>query len=223
MATTSASVLELITLRTTAPRDEVLAQQDAVISSVLTKTKGLKSLHWGFEIEEPSMLHWLIGNAHPLPLFKLVLTVRPEWDSMASHEALQSSPGYGPFVAQVQKFAEPSLVHSHITVPKAPVVEWCTVTLAADTNPKTWEAGFEALKSGLEGAEGYYGISAGWTVELQRTYQVLIGWESKEAHVSWKEKLTPKEAAEAMAMFRNGVEKVTMWHVQIGGEYKGEA
>jgi heme-degrading monooxygenase HmoA len=109
-------------------------------------------------------------------------------------------------------------VHAPVTVPKAPVIEWCTVTVSTETDTKEWEKGLEALKKALEGAEGYYGISAGWTVEVARTYQILIGWESKEAHLKWKQKLSPEEASKAMAMFRSGVDQVTMSHVKLEGE-----
>jgi heme-degrading monooxygenase HmoA len=105
-----------------------------------------------------------------------------------------------------------------VTVAKAPVIEWCTVTVSTEMDTKEWEKGLEDVKRALEGAEGYYGISTGWTVEMARTYQLLLGWESKEAHLNWKQKLSPEEAAKAMAMFRSGVDKVTLSHVKLEGE-----
>jgi hypothetical protein len=77
MATAPAPILELATLRTTVPRDEVLQLQQPAIASLFANAKGVRKLQWGFNIEDPSLLHWFVGTTTTTPFhLTTVLTQR---------------------------------------------------------------------------------------------------------------------------------------------------
>ncbi|KAF8544694.1 hypothetical protein BDD12DRAFT_872430 [Trichophaea hybrida] len=193
MATLPHPITELCTLRIKVPREEAVSQQIALIKSTLSSTPGFLGLHWSFQLEDPTILNWFI-----------------KWDSIASQEAHIASPAYGSFIAGVRSFCEPLAVRSKLEVPKAKVVEWATIYLKPETDKDEWVKGVEALKAVLEGAP---------IMENERAYVVLIGWDSKEAHLDWKKGLGEDDATKGMAMFRSsGVARVELSHVEVGGE-----
>jgi heme-degrading monooxygenase HmoA len=128
-------------------------------------------------------------------------------------------PTFGPFISSLTYFSEPSYIHASVQAPSTPCVEWVTVYLKPETEKDEWVKGLDALKEIL----GERQISAGWVAENERAFVVLIGWESKEEHLEWKERLTEQEVTQAMVMFRNeGVSKVEMCHVEVEQRFCGK-
>lgn len=106
-------------------------------------------------------------------------------------------------------------------VPDAPVIEWCTIHIGHDTVREEWEKGVDALREVLENTaadKGYRGLGAGWSLESDREFIVMIGWETKEAHTSWKAGLDADLAEKGMVLFRKGAKSVKIVHIKIEGE-----
>jgi len=65
MATLSQPIIELCTHRIKVPREEAISRQTALIRSTISNAPGFLGLHWGFQLEDPTVLNWFNGIPFP--------------------------------------------------------------------------------------------------------------------------------------------------------------
>jgi hypothetical protein len=61
MATLSQPIIELCTHRIKVPREEAISRQTALIRSTISNAPGFLGLHWGFQLEDPTVLNWFVS------------------------------------------------------------------------------------------------------------------------------------------------------------------
>ncbi|KAI5791940.1 hypothetical protein EDC01DRAFT_784752 [Geopyxis carbonaria] len=201
---------EFATFPISIPQADATPLQEASFRDNLPQVAGYHGGLWGYQIEDPTKLHWFLN-----------------WTDINAHQAYMSSPAYANLVGGIGAFSGPPSLH-HASIPlvtapmgKAPVLEWIVIQLAADTDKDEWAKGFDSLVELLDETasedRGFYGIAGGWGIENQRSFTVLIGWESKEAHTTWKENCSKELLAKGMKMFKEGVKSIELVHVKVGG------
>lgn len=99
------------------------------------------------------------------------------------------------------------------------MLEWVKVWLKEETDKAEWVKGLEPMEKLLEETargKGYYGSSSGWVKEEAGRYDLLIGWESIEAHKEWKAGQSEGRLGKVMAFLRgDDVERLEVRHVQV--------
>ncbi|KIW00372.1 uncharacterized protein PV09_08083 [Verruconis gallopava] len=132
-----------------------------------------------------------------------------EWRDIADHKRFQTNEAYGPFMEKARTVVseEPgSLVinHADLTTPisdvtSAPVVEVLLFYAAPDAgrDDELVAAVRELVDAGLKNGAAVTNVAAGWVVEplewpekfegKAKAYRVVIGWESVEKHMEYRE------------------------------------
>lgn len=101
------------------------------------------------------------------------------------------------------------------TVFAAPVIEWAKIQLKSDTNKSSWRDSFSKFEEVLKTAPGYVAHAAGWVVEEDNGFVVMIGWETVKAHRDW---IAHDGGEEAVQYYiSGGTVKFHMAHVVPGG------
>ncbi|TGZ78662.1 hypothetical protein EX30DRAFT_397650 [Ascodesmis nigricans] len=188
--------------------EDASRQQANAISTHVDKAAGLISVSWGFHKENPRRNTWFLT-----------------WESVAHHITYTQSPSYPPFLASISTFCTPlGFYHVPLTpdpstlLATAPVVELFTATLEDATDKEEWVNGLaELMKVGEETLpkEGVYGFAHGWSVEQERRFVLLAGWESREVHEAWERGLTGEQRERGLGPLGRGVKGVELVHVDL--------
>jgi hypothetical protein len=127
-----------------------------------------------------------------------------DWESRDAHVKFMNDPSYGPFKARLTSLMEGVHLH-HITQPKtallglAPVMEVATFYDAEPTMLQNVEKFAAALEKG--NPDGFHGVVYGKVMEKivrhagvgkedakpGEAVVLLIGWDSKEIHLAFRE------------------------------------
>ncbi|KAG4439660.1 hypothetical protein IFR05_004857 [Cadophora sp. M221] len=179
--------------------------------AIITKQEGYQGSSYGRAMESPELLMWFI-----------------DWDSHASHIKFTQAPAYEDFRALVGGIMTGVHYH-HIAFqpfpPKiltlAPVIEFATFL---DTKPHFIDNVSKFMK-GIGVPEKCYGGVWGESVEGDvgkhvvdgdggsvkgRAVVLVIGWESREAHMLFRE---TESFRENVGLLREGMGGVEMFHV----------
>ncbi|KUJ23948.1 uncharacterized protein LY89DRAFT_633686 [Mollisia scopiformis] len=182
--------------------------------STIRQQTGFQRLHWGLTLESPELLILMI-----------------DWTSLENHKSFTSSPTYGPFLKNLSPLLddENKPVHLHHFTPtpspptilgSAPVVEFATFY---DPDPSFADSLGEFLTIAEKG-EGVVGWARGGVVEGVRrhdgkgkgeegkAYVFLVGWESVEMHMKFRETGAFRENVGLIRGNHGGVE---MFHVKF--------
>jgi hypothetical protein len=152
-----------------------------------------------------------------------------DWDARESHFKFMNSPEYGPFLEQLSTLISAPLHLHHITTKpfpptilgRAPVIEFATfynIEPGFLSNVEKFVKVVEEVKG-----EGYLGVAYGETMEDVKKHAdqgkgdvkdgkavvLLIGWESKELHMKFRETDTFKENIHYLREKQGGVEMVS--------------
>ncbi|KAJ9651890.1 hypothetical protein H2198_008854 [Neophaeococcomyces mojaviensis] len=162
----------------------------------LTQQKGFQRAYWGREVENPDR-------------FRLFV----DWDSVDAHMDFTKTETYKPFLDRFSDIADlknnVSMYHANLKPHPAtealsdhvsPATEILMVFFPADyseADQKKFEDDLKKLVAVIEKeAKTYTASAGGWVVEevdipgtseKGKAYQVLIGWQSVEAHLAFRE------------------------------------
>ncbi|KAH8602814.1 hypothetical protein B0O99DRAFT_604388 [Bisporella sp. PMI_857] len=178
--------------------------------STIAAQDGYRGVIYGTQLENPNILMTFI-----------------HWTSIDRHQAFIDSEIYGPFAKNLQGIVTDIYFHHFrpssyppALLTDAPVIE---VVTFYDTEPG-FHAAAQEFGRQLQGGkvDGYFGNVDGEVVERVRRRSgdgaegpavvLLIGWESKEAHLRFRE--TPL-FAEHVGLLRKGNGGVEMVHVKF--------
>ncbi|KAH6690233.1 hypothetical protein BKA61DRAFT_684526 [Leptodontidium sp. MPI-SDFR-AT-0119] len=179
------------------------------VLTIIARQGGYQGSSYGRAIESPELLMWFI-----------------DWDSYDSHIKFTKAPAYDDFRKIVDGIM--TGVHYHHVAfkpfpPKiptsAPVIEFATFL---DTKPHFLDNVDKFMKA-VGVPEKCYGGAWGDSVETDvgkhvdgsvkgKVTVLLIGWESKEAHMEFRETET---FAENIGLLREGMGGVEMFHVSF--------
>lgn len=152
----------------------------------VSQQDGFQRLYWGREVENQSVIQLFI-----------------DWDSFDAHKNFMASPTYGPFAKHLMTIVDGpfSMYHANLTPhpPTAAVGTASPVTEVLTCYFEKEDDGFESKVNQLikvisENAEGFKAASGGWVIEdveyegkKGKAYVGVLGWESVEAHMSFRE------------------------------------
>lgn len=129
------------------------------------------------------------------------------------------APAYKPFIEKILEWSSgPTFFHAALkphpptavfTAPVSEVAKFPVVVSKED-----WIAMYETFGAELRLAPGYHAHSGGWTVENEKEFAMVIGWDSVEAHTSW---VTSEAGVAAVAKIMDSVASPQMWHIRRGG------
>lgn len=161
--------------------------------SILAAQEGYKSCYYGRQLEDPSVLMFII-----------------DWESKDSHQKFMEAPAYGPFKKNLAMIMDNvHLHHIHSAPPsvigRAPCTEVATFFHCEDSFLENVEKFSKMLDQGRP--EGYYGAAYGRVIEKivkhgdiskedvaqSEAVVLLIGWESKEIHLKFRDATLFKE------------------------------
>lgn len=182
----------------------------------------------------------------PLPSL-LPLTYSKDWDTLKSHQDFIASPEYIPFTAQARHlFSSISFFHFlptsalHHALPRATVTEVARFFNTSASFSARVQEFADRVEKGRP--EGWKGIAHGVTVEDmarlvtrggeeeendgelelggrgKKGHVLLIGWQSKEAHLRFKETALFKSIVGLLEKGNSGVEMVSAWSCEEGGK-----
>ncbi|KAH7400081.1 hypothetical protein BKA64DRAFT_707761 [Cadophora sp. MPI-SDFR-AT-0126] len=175
--------------------------------SVIAKQDGYQRSSYGRAIESPDLLMWFI-----------------DWDSREAHIKFSQSPAYVPFksslgvlMADVHFHHVPFSPFPPTILTRAPVVEFATFL---DTKPH-FISNVDKFMKGIGTPDQCYGGAWGDSVEADvgkhvdgsvkgRATVLLVGWESKEAHMKFRE---TEVFEKNIGLLREGMGGVEMFHV----------
>ena len=157
----------------------------------VSQQKGYQRAYYGRELEDPSLLQLFV-----------------DWDSYEAHQNFVNSSTYGPFVKHLMTIVDGDIdmrhanFHPHppsnaVGSTSAPVTEVLTAYLSEkneDYAANSRKFG-EMIKTKADSCKG---VSSGWIVEKVthsslgdgekgNAYINVIGWESKEKHMQFRE------------------------------------
>ncbi|TKA60847.1 hypothetical protein B0A55_11148 [Friedmanniomyces simplex] len=171
---------------------------------------GMQQLNFGTQLEDPSKLQLMIT-----------------WDSLKHHQDFMASEAYGPFMQRAGAIVdgEVSIVHADFKPEgalskafSAPVTEVATFYFHGEP-PSDYVENVGKLDKTLQIVDGYLGYAIGITHETVekedvkgKAAVVTIGWQTKEAHMAFRETQAFKDN---IHLLRSESKKVTMWHVQF--------
>ncbi|KAL1643709.1 hypothetical protein SLS58_004724 [Diplodia intermedia] len=188
--------------------------------ATISAQPGLQRLAWGQSLENPHIVQMLI-----------------DWDAATSHQAFQRSPAYAPFLANITSLlaSPPRLTHHAFSssldavTTAAPVTELVSFyfppTYATDDFVGPWA---DFARAAAEHAEGLRGSAGAWADEdavehaslkkgeegegRGRLFLALIGWESVDAHMAYRDTAAFKESIVKLRALVSGIE---MHHVDF--------
>jgi len=187
---------------------------DSILSTIADQP-GCQKVFYGRQVEHPDTLQGCIN-----------------WDSLASHQAFEASPAYGPFMESVEKLiaGEPTLYHTTmpLTTPfagpaTAPTTELVSLYFELSYPQADFDASWaEFARLFNENAKGFHGCAGGWSIEeveredieggKARVFLAALGWDSVEAHMAFRETPTFKEA---IPLLRGGAKAIEVHHVKF--------
>lgn len=180
--------------------------------------EGAQRAYWGTGLEDASMLYLFI-----------------DWDTVDHHKRFIDSREYGPFVKNLGTIMSgpPKFFHTHFTphpasaalsdtnAPVTEIVRWY-IDPSADTSKV--ESNVKDLVKVIEAnATGYKGSAGGWSVEEVESpngghkckiYAAVLGWESKEAHMNFRETQHFKDNAHLIKELP-GLKDASMEHAKL--------
>jgi len=178
--------------------------------SIVAAQEGYKSAYYGRQLEDPSVLIFAI-----------------DWESRESHLNFIEAPAYDPFKKGLASIMEGVHLHHVRTEPpsvigRAPVTEVATFFKAEDSFLENVEKFAKATEDGKP--EGFYGAAYGKVIEKivkhgdiakddtekSNAVVLLIGWESKEVHLKFRDTALFKENIGLLREKNGGAE---MFHV----------
>ncbi|KAI9745167.1 MAG: hypothetical protein M1818_001445 [Claussenomyces sp. TS43310] len=181
------------------------------ILRIISNQDGYQRLYWGPTIEDPSLIQLCIG-----------------WDSIESHEGFMKSPQYGPFVTAIGTISStpPSLFHIRaepfppIIFGTAPVVEMATLYEAQASCLDNVKQFVQNTKDKMEGGLG--SVIGSVVEEIQakegagtgKAVLLCLGWESREAHMKFRETDCFKENINLLREGNGGIVMVIYLAVQ---------
>jgi len=154
-----------------------------------------------------------------------------DWDSQSSHQKFIASPAYQPFTAHLSTIMTsvhfhhaPFTPHPLTLLTSAPCIEVATFYNAAPDFVGNVEKFASALKEGKP--EGYFGATYGKVLEEDvvkhkdvgqgvggaKAVVLLIGWESREVHLQFRETPLFKENIGLLREKNGGAE---LFHVSF--------
>lgn len=163
----------------------------STIDTVLSQD-GAQRAYWGRQVENPSVLDFLVGRHHLVKPQEpqLIKPTRVDWDDVQAHKNFIASPAYGPFVKHLMTIIDVDTAISHPNIDKtismnhanfephppsaaigrAPVTERLTLYFSADISEadiKSWDQKIKKILKVVEenAGEAFKGASAGWVVE----------------------------------------------------------
>lgn len=165
---------------------------------------------------------FVIG-AYPVSLHFRRLTFQKDWESKESHTKFMNDPSYGPFKQRLASLMEDVHLH-HITQPDtkllalAPCIEVATVHNAQPGMLSNVEKFAAAIEEGKP--EGFHGVVYGKVMEkIVRHVDVrkkdakpgdaivvMLGWDSRDAHLKFRETDLFKENIGLLREKNGGVE-----------------
>ncbi|WYZ34816.1 hypothetical protein EsH8_I_001092 [Colletotrichum jinshuiense] len=216
----SSPVTEFITLtlrnHATSPDQPPAAWSDVI--ATLKAVPGVNALHAGHQLEDPS---------------KTVLVV--EWASPEAFSAFASSESYTPWFASLKAVASPDPAPpTFYKVPFAPGSDPASVLRAPCTEvfvAYSVEPSFvgqtaefaRGLTDGKASVAGFHGHAygeistpiavAGGDGQPGPAVTLLLGWDSKEAHLDAKAKAGP--ISDNIHLLRSGRKDISMYHVNL--------
>ena len=156
-----------------------------------------------------------------------------DWDSVEAHHAFMKSPIYGPFGKHLMTIIDGKLTMLHANFDPHPP----SAAVSSTTSPVTevitayftsHDAAFEENVKKLTGvlkekAEGFRAASGGWIVEdveheslgegkKGKAYAAVIGWESVEAHMKFRE---TEDFKQGIHLLRDGPVKLEVHHTKF--------
>ena len=175
------------------------------VLDTLQQQPGFQRLYYGRELEDPQLVQVLV-----------------DWDTYESHETFMNSAIYGPFIKRLVSLLDGPIDMKHASFDAhppskavgkstAPVTE----LLLAFLSSKDESYAVNASKFGKlteDNAEGCKGVCTGWVreqVEHEKfgqgqkgfVYAFVIGWESKEVHLAYRETSAFKDS---ISLIREG-------------------
>ncbi|KAK0937109.1 hypothetical protein LTR29_011318 [Friedmanniomyces endolithicus] len=176
----------------------------------LRAVDGMQQINFGTQMEDPTKMQLMIT-----------------WDSIKNHHDFMKSDSYGPFGKKLGAIIDGdiSIVHADFKPEgaltkafSAPVTEVATFYFN-DAPPSDYVETVGKMDKALHGVDGYLGLAIGITHETVEEGEIkgkaavaAIGWQSKEAHMAFRETQSFKDN---IHLLRSSSKKVTMWHVQF--------
>ncbi|KAM0716103.1 hypothetical protein Q7P37_008617 [Cladosporium fusiforme] len=171
---------------------------------------GLQKVRFGTHVEDPDMLQMIV-----------------DWDGVENHEAFMASTDYGPFIARLQPVMGGAPAISHIDFQpsasilnnafSAPVTEIATFYFDAEPNSDWLSNAAKAAEWLRKDAKGFLDVAYGITHEVVeykgvkgKAAVIAVGWESKEAHMDFRETASFKEN---IGLLRGDSKAIEMHHV----------
>ena len=160
---------------------------------------------------------------------------RSDWDSIQAHKDFIASPTYGPFTKHLMTITDGhvSLCHANFdphppsaALSRAPVTERLTLYFSADipeAEIKSFDNNVKKFLNVLKenAGDGFKALAVGWVVEeldregvegKAKALTGVIGWDSVEAHMKFREHPAFKENA---GLLREGVKAAEIHHVKF--------
>ncbi|CAD6573718.1 MAG: hypothetical protein ASARMPREDX12_006216 [Alectoria sarmentosa] len=179
----------------------------------VSQQDGFQRAYYGREVENQSVLQLFIGSSIPSspPTNHATDTSTPtDWDSLDHHKQFIGSPTYGPFAKHLMTIVDGPLTMLHANfAPHPPTAALGTASPVTEVLTFYFEGendGFDSklrqfIKVISDNAEGFKAASGGWVIEdveykgkKGKAYVAILGWESVEAHMNFRETQTFKDS-----------------------------
>ncbi|KAL9610992.1 MAG: hypothetical protein Q9167_004337 [Letrouitia subvulpina] len=159
--------------------------------ALLRDQEGYQRSYYGRHVESPNLLHFLV-----------------DWDSIDAHTKFTTQTYYETMVKNITSILDSPVNITHTKFsphPPSPAANSSVTEVVAlyfpstisDSEKSSFEESIQKFKKICEDhANGYKGFASGWVVEeleheemegKAKVYQCLLGWESVEAHLAFRE------------------------------------
>jgi len=229
MPTTEIAIIPLHPGTAIGDPDTEAAQIIKECADTITRQPGCQEINFGPTIESPDVLQMLISKTLPSAplLIMLELTELQDWDTRQSHADFEASSEYPPFMKAFGKIIAggAQLIHvdfqpaSALTKAlSAPVTEIATFYHNGAPSDSYVEDALK-IEPVLAKADGYLGAALGVTYEeveregvKGKAAVLVVGWQSKEAHMAFRE---TESFRENIGMLRGEAKGIEMHHVAL--------
>ncbi|KAI9694291.1 MAG: hypothetical protein M1820_009050 [Bogoriella megaspora] len=224
---TKSSVTEIVSLPLipgSDPKDPTSAAGKVLLDtwSTVSAQEGFVRLLWGTQVEDPTIVQGYIDHIQ-------LTSAHLDWESLDKHATFQKSPEYQPFLTHLGSIlsSEPNLLHYTFdqgskpdVALNAPVVEYASAYLEPSASIEEFNQIARNLeKVFTEHAKGFHGATWGHSHE-KREYQggkvkvglLLLGWDSVDAHLNFREH---EEFKKALGPLRDFVKGLEAYHVSM--------